>query len=366
MRVYFLKKAMTTLIICFVYFFTLSANADHLRDKSNEEAVAIHEFRVNTFHENFKTVLIEEYLKNSQPLKTSKHPSVSNLMESSDLLSVLYFDGKEIQINQTSDKFDEQKLIYSMSIAKSFVSVLVGHAICDGLIDYESEVIDFLPETRGSLFEKVGLRDLLNMTTGDREVFGGSSMRNYAYPILMQKQSIVELLRGKKGNLLANKNFFYSDINTDIVINMIDRVSPEGFAEYFSEKITKNAQFKGKVRFLIDRDNWLVGHGFMYADREDFLNFGRYIYSEWEKGGCLGRYLKNAYDNRVRTGKPGDDYQNYGAFFWFDKPRFPFFHLSMLGHGGQRVIVNLDNGAVLSVHSIRGNWDTFSLEKIMN
>ena len=97
-----------------------------------------------------------------------------------------------------------------------------------------------------------------------------------------------------------------------------------------------------------------------------FLNFGRYIYSEWEKGGCLGRYLKNAYDNRVRTGKPGDDYQNYGAFFWFDKPRFPFFHLSMLGHGGQRVIVNLDNGAVLSVHSIRGNWDTFSLEKIMN
>ena len=63
------------------------------------------------------------------------------------------------------------------------------------------------------------------MTTGDREVFGGSSMRNYAYPILMQKQSIVELLRGKKGNLLANKNFFYSDINTDIVINMIDRVT---------------------------------------------------------------------------------------------------------------------------------------------
>ena len=76
-QVYLLTKATTTLIFCFVYFFTLSASADHLRDKSNEEAVAIHEFRINTFHENFKTVLIDEYSKNSQPLKTRKHPSVS-------------------------------------------------------------------------------------------------------------------------------------------------------------------------------------------------------------------------------------------------------------------------------------------------
>ena len=52
------------------------------------------------------------------------------------------------------------------------------------------------------------------------------------------------------------------------------------------------------------------------------------------------------------------------VFFWTDKEDFNFRHLSMLGHGGQRVIINLDTGSVLTMHSIRNNFSTTEIEGI--
>ena len=75
---------------------------------------------------------------------------------------------------------------------------------------------------------------------------------------------------------------------------------------------------------------------------------------------------KTFYKNRVPTGKEltGSSYKSYGGFFWTDKEDLNFRHLSMLGHGGQRVIVNLETGSVLTMHSIRNNFSTTEIEGI--
>ena len=59
----------------------------------------------------------------------------------------------------------------SFSVAKSFVSTLVGIAIDEGLIgSVEDPVTDYLPElaVRDPRFERITLRDLLTMSSGIR------------------------------------------------------------------------------------------------------------------------------------------------------------------------------------------------------
>jgi hypothetical protein len=60
----------------------------------------------------------------------------------------------------------------------------------------------------------------------------------------------------------------------------------------------------------------------------------------------------------------GFNHQSYGGFFWMDKENLSFPHLSMVGHGGQRITVNLKTGAVLSTHAIRKNFDYRKIEEM--
>ena len=52
-------------------------------------------------------------------------------------------------------------------------------------------------------------------------------------------------------------------------------------------------------------------------------------------------------------------------FFWTGNKSLKFKHLALRGHGGQLMIINLDTGAVLSIHSIRKDYDISKVEKIV-
>ncbi|MEM7430961.1 MAG: serine hydrolase [Pseudomonadota bacterium] len=54
----------------------------------------------------------------------------------------------------------------SMSVAKSFVSALVGIAVEDGLIDIETPISDYVPELADSAFDGVRVKDVLQMSSG--------------------------------------------------------------------------------------------------------------------------------------------------------------------------------------------------------
>lgn len=60
-----------------------------------------------------------------------------------------------------------ETLSMSFSMAKSFLSILIGCAIADGLIEsVEQPVTDFVPELRSAGYDRVTIRHLLQMTSG--------------------------------------------------------------------------------------------------------------------------------------------------------------------------------------------------------
>ncbi|MGE4596407.1 MAG: serine hydrolase [Methylophilaceae bacterium] len=369
MRIYF------ALLIFFTHLDF--AFADHQLYKSDEEVIAIHNYRMVGIRKEFDNLVIKS-LHPVQKIERETQPNlvIRKLIKNSDLLSVIYFDGNEIKINEySSEKMQKDELIYSMSIAKSFVSYLLGNAICDGLVSSLDDPIDnYVQETRGTLYNGTSLRNIINMSAGDAIHFDNNSLKTYAMSVVVKKVPIATLLEQLKNKPKSNQsdwiigfaNFFYSNILTDLIAKAIDEVTPDGFAKYFQQKISDPAGFSQDVVFLKDANDWIIGFAFLYASRSDYVNFGKLIARNWKSDSCVGQYLRDIYEHKVPTNKMGNDYKSYAGFFWTDKPKFDFKHLSMHGHGGQRIIINLETGEVLATHSIRRNFDTSLIEEIMS
>ena len=146
--------------------------SDHLQKSSNAEALKTHKFRMGSMPKQFNSVLIGKKLNQVNLSKTSPNKMVSSMLKKTDLLSVILHDGNKVKINQFSKKIGERDRIYSMSIAKSFIGILVGHAKCDGLIsDLGNSAGQYLSETKGTIYEKQSIRNLINMTAGDSRSF---------------------------------------------------------------------------------------------------------------------------------------------------------------------------------------------------
>jgi hypothetical protein len=94
------------------------------------------------------------------------------------------------------------------------------------------------------------------------------------------------------------------------------------------------------------------------------LKFGKLIYDDWKSDSCISNYLKEVLNKSV-VAKKKDDYTRYSAFFWTGNKSLKFKHLRLQGHGGQTMIINFDTGAVLSTHSIRKDYNSSKVKKIV-
>ena len=81
----------------------------------------------------------------------------------------------------------------------------------------------------------------------------------------------------------------------------------------------------------------------------------------------ISDYLKEVLNKSVSTKdlKVNNLLQEYSAFFWMGNKLLKFKQLVLLGHGGQTIIINLDTGAVLSIHSIRKDYNLSKVKKIV-
>ena len=365
-------KNITILSLAVLLSFPSLSMADHLRNKSNAEALKIHKYRLDILPTRFQTQIISP---SPSPIlaapKTDITPEIREVINNSDLLSVMYFDGKSLRTNELDQEtFMPTQQMYSMSIAKSFVGYLVGHALCDGFFkSLDDPIHKYVPETIGTVYEGVSLQEMINMSAGDSAFFGARySINEYARPILADQKSIKSFLEASRGKRRKEKaGFRYSNMITDLVARAIEVATPTGFADYFFKKIVMRGKLTSETMYFKDKNNWGILFAFLYATRNDYLSFGQLIANDWRSNNCSGSFLKTFYKNRVPTGKKltGSTYRSYGGFFWTDKEDFNFKHLSMLGHGGQRIIVNLDAGSVLTMHAIRNNFSTTKLEEIL-
>lgn len=339
--------------------------ADHQLKKSKEKMLKTHDLRTNKIPSLYKTDTVKATNPIEVPNSAKPNAAVRRIMKNTELLSVLYFDGTEITTDEANKKYgvSNSSKHYSMSISKSFVGYMLGHAICDGHIKGVLDPIDsYVPETRGTVYQGETLRDLSNMTVRDAKFFNSkdNGNRRYTQQVVNLKgtRPIVQLLARAKGvEKSSSKKFEYHGIKSDLVARAVDASVPGGLNSYLSEKVSRPAGFSNDITFLRDRQGWPVGLAWFYLTREDYLKFGIQVSKDWKSDSCIGKYLRDAYANRNKS-------KNYGSFFWFERGQNDMPRVEMRGHGGQRVIIKTSDGSVLSILAMRAKYSRKDLEDL--
>lgn len=126
----------------------------------------------------------------------------------------------------------------SYSVAKSVVSMLVGAAIRDGYIrSVDESVTDYLPRLKGSAYDSVRIRDVLQMASGvewNEQYDDPESDLNQAN---WETLALYDYLDDKPRNGEPGEVFNYNTAETNLVGNLLRAAIGNNLSTYLEQKI---------------------------------------------------------------------------------------------------------------------------------
>lgn len=165
----------------------------------------------------------------------------------------------------------------SFSVAKSFVSALVGIAISEGHIKSVDEPItNYIKGFKNPGFDKITIEHLLNMRSGIAfnegyfNPFG--EVAKYYYGRNLKKY--IPKLKVEKD---PDKSFRYISVNTQLLAYIVEIATKQPVSQYLEEKIWKPLGMEYPATWSVDSKKNATEKAFccLNARARDFAKFGR-------------------------------------------------------------------------------------------
>lgn len=346
---------------------TASPQASHLRNASDARLQKMLELRLRGFPSKFQHIAISPSpTPRKLPTAEVEVPQeVYSEIASSSAQSFLYWDGKAVKYDLSRPGIDNDLPVYGLSMSKSITSYLLGRAHCAGHIaSLDDRIKKYVPSLDGTFYGDATIRNALNMASGDRKLYSETTARggpgvwkDYVVPVAMRGVSVVDTMRKLGNREPAETAFAYRDANADAVAMVISAVAPGGLGEFASRTLARDAGFERPAMYLADRNNAALAFAYFYAARLDWLRAAIFIGEQFKAEGCIGDYLRSAISDSVPVTVTRAPWRRYGKFFWSGLRWSNRKHAAMLGHGGQTILVGLEEGRVLYFLSTRQDYD---------
>lgn len=267
------------------------------------------------------------------------------IVDNDELVYERYVGGADPDARQTS-----------FSVAKSFVSTLVGIAIDEGLIaSVDDPVTNYIPELaeRDPRFERISLRHLLTMTSGIRyeeqplPLPWGDDVNTY-YGTDLRDLALTETeILGPPGGA-----WLYNNYNPLLLGLVLERATGMSVSEYMATRLWQPLGAEADATWSLDSKD----SGFekmesgVNATPADYARFGQLFLHDGEQNGT--RIVSKDWVREATTtetsGAPAGNYyfaDNYQYFWWIDTVRPGRFYA--LGNFGQYIYVAPDAGTVI-------------------
>lgn len=166
----------------------------------------------------------------------------------------------------------------SWSVAKSFVSAMVGIAVNDGLIDSVSDPITrYAPELAGSAYDGVAIEDILEMSSGARwdEGYGEwtSDITRFGTDIVLgnsQDEFAATLTREREPGTFNH----YNSTDTQVLGMLLVRTTGKSLSAYTEEKLWQPLQMEHDAYWITDELGMELAFGGLNATLRDYARFG--------------------------------------------------------------------------------------------
>jgi CubicO group peptidase (beta-lactamase class C family) len=258
-----------------------------------------HLFDKNSISYNF--INMKEFFPTSTPIKASEDPYIFKKRDDFIMPDSYEFEGEEKQIIESIDYFNTDGLMILKdgevhyenywnenketsrhiiwSVSKSFLSALVGIALNEGLIeDINDPVIKYLKDFKGTGYEGVSIKNLLQMSSGIEfnEDYGDpdSDINRYGR-VTATGTSQREFAKTLKNSREPGTYNHYISLDSQMLGMLVAEVSNMSVKEYLHEKIWSKIGMQDDAFYLTDKQEVEMSLGGLNVTLRDMAKFGQ-------------------------------------------------------------------------------------------
>jgi CubicO group peptidase (beta-lactamase class C family) len=258
------------------------------------------------------------------------------------------------------------------SVSKSFLSALFGIAVGEGKIrDIKQAVTEYVPEFKGSGYDGVAIKDVLQMSSGVgfNEDYGDTdSDINRMGRALAMGDSLLEfgatLERAREPGTLQH----YVSVDTQVLGTVLARATGMSLSAYTSEKLWKPLGMESPAYWMVDGFEMGMAFGGLNASLRDFMRFGRLYLHQGNWNGSQIVPESWVEDSTTPDAphlmpgpKPGtDNHMGYGYQWWLPEDWHGDF--IALGIYDQMIYVDRNADLVIAKHSANQDFQRNGFE----
>lgn len=212
-------------------------------------------------------------------LKGDQPASFEQCLEDNKTVAFLVIRNDSIIYERFFDDFNNESVIPSFSVAKSFVSALTGIAIEEGYIKSVNDPMTlYLPEflEMDRNFEKIRIEDLLNMRSGIKFTESYTSPL-YEMPKYYYGTNLNKYMKKLKIKCAPDTEYDYISVNTQLIAEILERSTKKPLNQYLEEKIWKPVGMEFNASWSMDSKKHQQIKSFCCINSHpvDFAKFGR-------------------------------------------------------------------------------------------
>ena len=245
----------------------------------------------------------------------------------------------------------------SWSMAKSFISTLMGCMVESGRIDLEKSVTDYLPQFVGTGYEDVRIKDVLQMSSGvrfneDYADFNSDINRfGRAFALGSSLESFSKSLKKERESGTYNQ---YVSIDTQVLGLLIAKVSGRTLTDLTQELIWEPLGMQDPAYWIIDKTGFEVALGGLNASLRDYAKLGLLYLNKGTYNGkkiLSEKWVEHAITPDAPHLMPNQtelstNHFGYGYQWW--TPQFPQNDFFAVGIYSQFVYVNMEKNLVIA------------------
>ena len=307
------------------------------------------------------TAFLEDYkdfdnqiIETDSPQPWPNHKNYNTAVETDRLMEInnklgtvayVIIKNDSIWFENYYDGFDENSKTNSFSMAKSYVTGLLGKAIMQGHIkSLDQPVCDFIPEYCDGLAAKMTVGDLASMASGtnwDERYYSPFSITTRAY----FDDDLEKVVTGLKVVREPGQAFKYASGDTQMLAIVIERATGKKLYDYLSESFWKPLGCENQTLWQLDSEehDLVKAYCCIASNAKDFARFGK-LYKDHGKWSGK-QILDSAFVAKSITPRFAESPQ-YGYGWWMKDVNNKHFFM-MRGHLGQYVIVQPDDNVII-------------------
>lgn len=165
----------------------------------------------------------------------------------------------------------------SFSVAKSFISAAFGVAVSEGKIDIQKNADDYVPMLKGSGYEGVRIKDILQMSSGVKfnEDYGDitSDINRFGQTMALGK-SFDDFAASLVREVEPGTRRHYVSIDTQVLGMILTRATGQSISSYMQEKLWHPMGAESDAYWITDDNDMEMALGGLNAVLRDYARFG--------------------------------------------------------------------------------------------